>query len=219
LALQGGFPWGPIDSTRNDWTGTGENLNAVVPSPNSGIVQGWNYQGPRSAFNSDNNPIPCYGKLAGCTAFASAPAPIQQLCNDAAQAPYVGNPTQQRLALRALENNGCYVRGQGVLTPPAYGTYGNAGRNIFYGPGFKNVDMAVAKNWRLRESTKLEFRTEFFNLFNHGNFGSPAGSPNVNPTIGSAGGFGFARNTPDSGNAVLGQGGPRHIQFGLRLAF
>lgn len=219
LALQTGFPWGPIDATRNDWVGTGENLNAVVPSPNSGILQGWNYQGPRSAFNTDNNPIPCYGRLSGCTAFAAAPAPIQQLCNDAAQAPYVGNPTQQKLALRALENNACYVRGNGVLTPPAYGTYGNAARNVFSGPGFKNVDMAIAKNWKIREATRVEFRTEFFNLFNHANFGSPTGSPNVNPTIGSAGGFGFARNTPDSGNAVLGQGGPRHIQFGLRISF
>jgi hypothetical protein len=215
LALQTGFPWGPLDSTRNDWIGTGENLNAVVPSPNSGVVQGWNYQGPRSAFNTDNTQIPCYGKLSGCTAFASAPQQIQQLCNDAAQAPYVGNPTQQRLALRSLENNACYVRNGGVLTPPAYGTYGNAARNLFSGPGFKNVDMALAKTWKFKEVTRIEFRTEFFNLFNHANFGAPG----TNPTSGSAGGFGFARSTPDASNAVLGQGGPRHIQFGLRVAF
>jgi carboxypeptidase family protein/TonB-dependent receptor-like protein len=215
LALQGGFPWGAIDSTRNDWIGTGENLNSVVPSPNSGVLQSWNYKGPREAFNSSNVPIPCYGRLNGCAAFASAPLQIQQLCNDAAQAPYIGNPTQQRLALRALENNACYVSGDGVLTPPAYGTYGNAGRNSFRGPGFKNVDLSISKTWRLKEATRVEFRTEFFNAFNHPNFGAPG----TNPTTGSAGGFGFARNTPDASNAVLGSGGPRHIQFGLKFAF
>jgi hypothetical protein len=214
LAVQGGFAWGPIDATRNDWVGTGENLNAVVPSPNSGVFQGWNYSGPRDAFKTDNRPIPCYGRLSGCTAFASAPLQIQQLCNDAAQAPY-GNPTQQKLALRALENNACYVRGDGVLTPPAFGTYGNAGRNVFRGPGFKNVDLSISKIWRLREVTRIEFRTELFNAFNHPNFGAPG----TNPTAGSAGGFGFARNTPDASNAVLGSGGPRHIQFGLKFAF
>ena len=214
LALQGGFPWGAIDATRNDWIGTGENLNSVVPSPNSGVLQSWNYSGPREAFNSSNVPIPCYGRLNGCTAFASAPLSIQQLCMQTAQAPY-GDATFQKLALRSLENNACYVRGGGVLTPPAYGTNGNAGRNTFWGPGFKNVDLAISKTWHLGERTRTEFRTEFFNLFNHPNFGAPG----TNPTSGSAGGFGFARATPDASNAVLGSGGPRHIQFGLKVAF
>jgi len=216
LALQGGFPWGAIDPTRNDWVGTGENLNAVVPSPNSGAVQPWNFSGPRQAFNATNEPIPCYGKLNGCTAFASAPADIQQLCNQAAVAPY-GDATYQKLALRALENNACFVKNGGVLTPPAYGTYGNAGRNTFWGPPFKNVDMSIAKSWHLGERTRAEFRTEFFNVFNHGNFGPPGTSP----AGGRTGGLGYALSTPDAAgnNAVLGQGGPRHIQFGLKVAF
>ena len=214
LALQGGFPWSAIDPTRNDWVGTGENLNAVVPSPNSGVVQSWNFSGPRDAFNATNVPIPCYGKLNGCTAFASAPAAIQQLCMQAAQAPYV-NATYQKLALRALENNACFVRNSGVLTPPAYGTNGNAGRNSFWGPAYKNVDLSISKSWRAGERYRAEFRTEFFNAFNHANFGAPGTSP----ISAIPGGFGYALNTPDAGNAVLGQGGPRHIQFGLKVAF
>jgi hypothetical protein len=217
LALQGGFPWGAIDPTKNDWAGTAENLNSVVASPNNGVVMPWNFYGPRSAFNATNDPLPCYGKLSGCTAFASAPQDIQTLCTTAAMAPY-GDATHQALAVRALENNACYARNGAALTPPAYGTIGNAGRNTFWGPPFKNVDMSIAKSWRLGEKRRAEFRTEFFNIFNHPNFGPPSA---VTPTAGKTGGFGYALATPDAAgnNAVLGQGGPRHIQFGVKVAF
>ena len=217
LALQSGFPWGAIDPTKNDWAGTAENLNAVVASPNSGIVMPWNFYGSREAFNASNAPLPCYGKQSGCTAFASAPQDIQALCMTAAVAPY-GNATQQALAVRALQNNSCYVRNGAVLTPPAYGTIGNAGRNTFWGPAFKNVDMSLAKAVRATERVRAEFRFEFFNILNHPNFGPPN---STTPTAGITGGFGYAQSTPDAAgnNAVLGQGGPRHIQFGLKVNF
>ena len=217
VALQSGFPWGAIDPTRNDWAGTAENLNAVVATPNSGTLMPWNFYGARSAFNATNVPIPCYGRLNGCTAFASAPQEIQALCTTAAMAPY-SDATHQALAVRALQNNACYVRNGGVVTPPAYGTIGNAGRNTFWGPPFKNVDVSVAKLWRVTERTRAEFRAEFFNIFNHPNFGPPS---STTPTAGVTGGFGYALATPDAAgnNAVLGQGGPRHIQFGLKVAF
>src|ERR1051326_5390299 len=99
VALQSGFPWGAIDPTRNDWAGTAENLNAVVATPNSGTVMPWNFYGPRSAFNATNVPIPCYGKLNGCTAFASAPQEIQALFTTAPMAPY-NDPTHQAPAAR-----------------------------------------------------------------------------------------------------------------------
>jgi len=50
--------------------------------------------------------------------------------------------------------------------------YGNAGRNLFDGPGIIGVDASVSKNWRLREGWRLEFRGEFFNLPNHPLWGS-----------------------------------------------
>ena len=123
--------------------------------------------------------------------------------------------TQMALALKSLANNACYVNGDGILTPPAYGMQGNAGRNSFRGPQFKNVDMSVLKNFHFGERFGAQFRTEFFNLFNS----PPFGAPGINPTSGPTGGFGFARATPDGSNAVLGSGGPRHIQFGLKLTF
>jgi hypothetical protein len=203
-----------MDSTRNDWVGTGENLNAFNTN-NSGDVQFWNFSGPKSAFTSNQNPIPCYGKQAGCTAFASAPVAIQQACTAAAQAPYGGNTTLQALALQSLANNSCYIQNGGILTPPAYGTNGNAGRNSFRGPSFKNVDMSISKTWHFKERYSAQFRAEFFNLFNH----PTVGNPGSDPTRGITGKFGYANTTPDSSNAVLGSGGPRHIQFGLRLVF
>ena len=211
LSLQGRFAYSALDATKNDWAGTGETVNTFVAT---GITQFWNFSGPGDAFNSSNISIPCYGRLAGCTAFASAPADIQTACNTAAQAPYTGDPTLQQLALLSLLNNGCYIQNGGVLTPPAYGTIGNAGKNSFRGPQFKNVDMSISKMWHVRERYSAQFRAEFFNVFNHPTFGAPGN----NPTSGQNA-FGFAKATADSGNPVLGSGGPRHIQFGLKLAF
>jgi hypothetical protein len=211
LSLQGRFPYSALDATKNDWVGTGETTNNFV---SSGITQFWNFSGRADAFNASNVPIPCYGILPGCTAFASAPSDIQTACNAAAQAPYAGNATYQQLALLSMANNGCYIRNGGILTPPAYGSIGNAGKNGFRGPQFKNVDMSISKVWKIGERYSAQFRTEFFNIFNHPSFGAPGS----NPTSGSSA-FGFSKATADAGNPVLGSGGPRHIQFGLKLSF
>jgi hypothetical protein len=63
-------------------------------------------------------------------------------------------------------------------------TYGNSGRNILRGPGVFNWDAGVHKDFSLSERFRLQFRTEFFNLLNHPNFGLPqatinAGTPGV----------------------------------------
>jgi hypothetical protein len=115
------------------------------------------------------------------------------------------------------------MRGGGILTPPAYGTFGNAYNGIFRGQPYYNVDFSVAKIWKLKERFSAQFRIEFFNLFNRSDFAasgngggtSPAGT---NPTAGNTG-FGVATVTPDATNPVSGSGGPRHIQFGLKLSF
>ena len=153
---------------------------------------------------------------------ASAPADIQTACTTAAQAPYAAMRTLQALALRSLANNACYIPDGGILTPPAYGTIGNAGRNSFRGPGFDNVDMSVAKAWHVGERYSAQFRAEFFNLFNHPTIGRAytGTNPWSDPSGGVGGSFGYATQTPDAAsNPVLGSGGPRHIQFGLKLVF
>ncbi len=120
----------------------------------------------------------------------------------------------QSLALAALANGACYIQNGGVLTPPAFGTVGNAGRNFFRGQPYRNLDLSVSKNWKFRERYSAQFRVEFFNFFNRTDFAAPASTDPTSPS-----GFGYSTNTPDSGNPVLGSGGPRHIQFGLKLAF
>jgi hypothetical protein len=213
-----------MDPTKNDWMGAGENGNQYV-SNNKGVVQFWNFSGPDSVFKSGSTPIPCYGVQSGCNknvnfanpALIPATAVIAADCVTAAQAPYAGNATLQALAVQALVNNSCYVQNGAFLTPPAYGTNGNAGRNSFRGPNFYNVDFSVSKSWHLGREGRYsaQFRAEFFNLFNW----TTVGSPGTDPTKGLNGQFGWANSTADSSNPVFGSGGPRHIQFGLKLAF
>jgi len=66
---------------------------------------------------------------------------------------------------------------------PAFGFFGSAGRNLIRGPGIHNWDFAVFKNFGIREKTRLQFRAEWFNFFNHTNFDG------VSTTLG-AGNFG-----------------------------
>ncbi|HJR08289.1 MAG TPA: TonB-dependent receptor [Pyrinomonadaceae bacterium] len=85
---------------------------------------------------------------------------------------------------------------------PAFGTFGNAGRNILDGPGYQNVNASLLKNTRLTERMNLQLRLEAFNLFNHPNFNLPdnfLGSP----TFGQ----------------ILSARDPRHLQFGAKLLF
>jgi hypothetical protein len=99
-------------------------------------------------------------------------------------------------------------------TPNAVLTFGNAGRNIVTGPGFRNFDFSVLKNTHLRENVNLQFRAEFFNITNHPNFALPS-------NILAAPNFGALFQTPDAAqNSVgLGSGGPRLIQLAVKLSF
>jgi len=209
LTLQGGMPWYPGDGT-NDLDGTG--------MVNDSVSEQWNYSGPKSAFTAGPTTIPCFSAakagatvISGCTAYSvvgGVPQP-PAACMSAAQA-------NGALAVASLMNLGCYVQGGGVLTPAAYGSIGNASRNLFYGPHYYNADFSVAKIWKLKERYSAQFRAEFFNVFNHADFSStPSGS--TDPSKGTL--FGCSCQTPDSGNPVLGSGGPRHIQFALKLTF
>ena len=50
---------------------------------------------------------------------------------------------------------------------PTCNCFGNAGKNILEGPGEKSADLSIRKIFNLSERFRLEFRTEFFNAFNH----------------------------------------------------
>jgi hypothetical protein len=59
------------------------------------------------------------------------------------------------------------------FTANAVGTFGNSGRSILRGPGFFNTDMGILKSTKITERVNVQFRAEFFNVFNHANFRLP----------------------------------------------
>jgi hypothetical protein len=211
VTIQSPSPWGVQDFS-DDFSGN----NQVNELDTYG--QPWNFVGNTADFQPGRAvPIPCWsgsGALPGCTIpGAAAPA----ACMTAATAFGVG-------AISTLNSVGCYVsaNGKSVLIPPALGTIGNAARNIFPDLGFWNWDLSVVKETRIKERFTAQFRAEFFNVLNHANFSDPNGPANAgfnDPSTGSAGNFGCGCNTPDQAapNPVLGTGGARSIQLGLKL--
>lgn len=91
-----------------------------------------------------------------------------------------------------------------AFAPQTLYTVGNVGRNTMYGPPMKQVDFSTFRDFRLKENATLQFRAEFFNIFNHPNFGFPGVS------LGTSS-FGVIS---DTGNTLA-----RNIQFALRLGF
>ena len=136
-------------------------------------------------------------------------------CSTAAQSFYATGSQQRQTALAALANYGCYVQNGGILTPPAFGTIGNAGKNLFRTLPYYNWDLSISKDWKFKERFGAQFRAEFFNILNRVDYAIP------NVTDPEKGSFGQSSQTPDTAanNSVLGSGGPRAIQFGLKLSF
>jgi len=81
--------------------------------------------------------------------------------------------------------------------------HGNSGRHIVIGPGINNFDFAVYKDFIFTEAKRLQFRAEFFNIFNHPIFANP----------------GVQLGTAQFGRISATAVDPRDIQFGLKLYF
>jgi hypothetical protein len=88
------------------------------------------------------------------------------------------------------------------FTLPVAGTFGNVGRGSIRGPALKNWDMGLFKNFPFTERYRLQFRAEFFNIFNWVNFADPISSV-------ASGGFGSITAAAD----------PRIGQVALKLFF
>jgi hypothetical protein len=118
-----------------------------------------------------------------------------QICN-----PILSNPS-----INEWFNTSCFV------DPPA-GELGNASRTPLSGPGFVNSDFSAIKHFLLpwREGMRLDFRAEFFNLFNHPQFGTPGGSTCAAcPQL----------DTPGFGSIDTTVNNPRLVQIALKLLF
>jgi hypothetical protein len=209
--LQSPQYWGPMDEG-TDAAGVGP--LPVSPPANSPIRwsfyhAGTNGRGNPSDFKS--------GKGVGIPYFGPGSLPGACIASANAVDGSTNGPSTASVNLF-----GCYAQGNSVMIPPPLGQFGNMGRNMFQDTGFKNFDFSVGKNFHFGERYRLQFRAEFFNIFNHPNFANPYGGqngfglndPSVRP-------FGCGCATPDiaAANPAVGSGGPRSIQLVGKFIF
>lgn len=99
----------------------------------------------------------------------------------------------------------CITNASTALALPAPGTYGNMARDMLYGPSYWDLDLALDKNFRIRERLNFQFRGQAYNVMNHPNFGQPGA------TLGSS--------TFGEITTLAGANPDRVIQFMGRLTF
>ena len=126
------------------------------------------------------------------------------------------------LELHGSQFPGGKIFNRAAFTAAPAGTQGNFGRNVLRGFGAWQADVGVQRQFHLTENLRLRFRAEFFNIFNHPNFGSPTNlltSPlfgRSTQTLANSLGSGGANG---GFNPLYQIGGPRSIQFALKLQF
>lgn len=96
--------------------------------------------------------------------------------------------------------------GTNGFSAPAVDHIGNVGRSSSFGPRYFNTDLSVMKNFPIRESIALQFRTDAFNVFNHINWGTPNGNIESGGQI-------------TNGAGKDGSANPRQLQFSARVQF
>jgi len=130
--------------------------------------------------------------------------------------PYLSDP----------KNNDLKYLNPAAFAIPRPGTYGNLARNALFGTSFHQFDLTLQKRFRITEATAIEFRTEFYNLFNKANFANPPVTLNVPPSAtlqpgqpipeSAAGNFGVLNATV---GRTVGLGTNRQVQFSGRFVF
>ena len=169
----------------------GSGMNPIFDA----IVGGWEL----NSINTANTGTPIDVSYS-----PSAANDVTGLTNDyrgeAILRPNVTGTAATNQSKAAMVNN--YFAGYVFSTPPASDPFGDAGRNAFRAPGLEQWDLAADKSFHIRERTSLQFRSEFFNVLNHTNFGLPT-------AITTNAAFGTIRTTYPA----------RQIQFALKLLF
>lgn len=119
----------------------------------------------------------------------------------------------------AFTTGGNCVNSQNVVvlcsspTTEGYAAIGNLGRNLFRGPRQQNWDMSLIKTTKITERVSVDFRAEFFNVWNHPAFASPQAAG------GSFGNYGIVDVTSADSTIINTVNDPRTIQFGLKINF
>jgi carboxypeptidase family protein/TonB-dependent receptor-like protein len=160
----------------------GHNGYWIKSGPASWVVGGWEYTGIASV-QTGHYLTPVYS------------ANVSNTYNSEDRPNLVGNPNAGPKTVTDWFNINAFSK-------PATGTFGNAGRDIIEAPGYTDLDSTLARSFPLPRESNLQFRAEFFNVFNHPNFDPP------NVTADSA-----------SFGAVPSAEAPRQMQFALRVTF
>lgn len=165
-----------------------------IPGPKFGnftdqVLKDWQLSGTTTMRDGLSTPVLTFGGESGVDNFHERPnciGPIHYQLKDFTQ-PYVL---------------------PGAFATPAFGTFGNCPRNPIVAPGLNAWDISIQRTFHLGERVSFDFRTSFFNAFNHPNFAEP--SPDLSTTITA---------TADDGSfdSHFGVGGPRNIQFMGRI--
>ncbi len=117
----------------------------------------------------------------------------------------------------SVQNGQPIPSSNGTAVAGAQGTdIGNVGRNALRGPRQTNVDFSIIKRFPLGEAKSVEFRAEFFNLFNHVNFNNPISNLNAANIDANTGQI---INPSDFGRITSTSNNPRLIQIALKISF
>jgi Carboxypeptidase regulatory-like domain len=177
------LPWGKGRKWGSTWNGT---ANAIAGGWEMTVIEKATSGFPVFVIDSDNT-----SGVNFLNANGAAYIRPNMTCN-----PVLSNPT-----LAEWFNPSCFSQ-------PALGELGNAPRTPLSGPDFVNTDFSIIKHFVPREGMRIDFRTEFFNLWNHPQFGAPGGN-----------GVGADFNTSTFAVINYTVNNPRLVQFALKLAF
>ncbi|HEX4427033.1 MAG TPA: carboxypeptidase-like regulatory domain-containing protein [Terriglobales bacterium] len=173
------LPFGKGKQFGNGWSGA---TNTILGNWEVDVIEKITSGFPIFVFDSSNNSGVQFN--AGGNSFNRP----DQVCD----------PKASDGTLQKFFNTQCFA-------PAAMGELGNASRTPVYGPDFVNTDFSAIKHFMLpyREGMQLDFRAEFFNIFNHAQFGSPTADI----------------ESPQFGEINTTVNNPRVMQFALKLTF
>jgi Carboxypeptidase regulatory-like domain len=188
------------------------------------LTNGWSWSGVTVV--QDGNPQDIVdsssGKIFGLSSGTALAIGHAQLCPGMTLADVATSGSTTERVTSGLEGGNGWVNSAAFCTPPNVGAingvgggegFGNMGVGSLLGPGQNNWDMSLAKLFQIRESKSLTFRAEFYNTFNHPQFG------NLAPTGGGSGDDANARSGGGLGEITTTSVNPRVIQFGLKYLF
>jgi hypothetical protein len=184
------------------------------------FVEGWMASG--SVLIQGGNPLTLFDARGGTIYTGTAPtngsdkgASRAQLCPGKTYADIATQGSvKERLGRAGDLSVKRFFDPTAFCAPPTLGNgtdWGSTGVGIIRGPGQANTDFSITKTTRIGEGQTIQFRSEFFNLFNHSQFALPINAGNFNQSLfPSSANFGLITATSVS---------PRLIQFALRVQF